>query len=118
MTAISNKLNNDVVEVEMNAPISHYVLYDFFDEEYCISNNNDNNILLSTKDKSIFITSDRIILNFNYLSNLEREGYIINSHYTVNVKAIPKKYRIGKKIKTIDLDGKNNRAIIKVMGYK
>lgn len=118
MSGIENNFNKNSIDVEINLPISHYIIYDYFNEEYYINNNSENDTLLSTNNKSIFISNDNIILNFSYLSNLEKEGYIVADHYVLNIQAIPQKFRDKNKIKIIDVDGNSNRVIKKVVGYK
>lgn len=102
----------------MNLPIIHYTLFDFFSESYIVTNNEIQSNLLVTKNNSVFITDNCIVLNFSYLSNLRNNGYCIDDHYTLNIDAIPEKYKNINKIKIIDIEGNMQDVLTKVVGYK
>lgn len=94
-----------MLKTKITLPLVHYNLCDYFSENYNISNNNEKDYLLSTKNKSIFVTEEYIVLNFSYLSNLRNEGYIISNHYLLKTDSIPERYRKKNKLKIIDVDG-------------
>lgn len=118
ITGIENNFEVSTLNIKITLPLIHYTLCDYFSESYDISNNQENDYLISTKNKSIFITEEYIVLNFSYLSKLRDEGYIISDHYTLNISTIPKKYQKKNKIKIIDIDGNSQDKLLKVIGYK
>ncbi len=118
ITGIENNFEVSTLNIKITLPLIHYTLCDCFSESYDILNNQENDYLISTKNKSIFITEEYIVLNFSYLSNLRDEGYIISDHYTLNISSIPEKYRKKNKIKIIDINGNSQDKLLKVVGYK
>ena len=115
---INNNLNSSTLRIKMVLPLMHYTLCDYFSEKYDISNNNEEEYLLATRNKSVFIADDCIVFNSTYLSYLRENGYIVSNHFLINIKAIPKKYRLKNVIKIIDVDGNSHYKVIKVIGYK
>lgn len=115
---IENNFESSRLNIKISIPVVHYELYDFFSENYIVFDDYKENYLLSTKNKSIFITNDYIVLNFSFLADLRDEGYVISNHYLLNIKAIPEKYRNKNKIKIIDVNGNAQDKLIKVIGYK
>lgn len=115
---LESNFNSSVLKIKITLPLVHYNLCDYFSENYNISNNNEKDYLLSTKNKSIFVTEEYIVLNFSYLSNLRNEGYIISNHYLLKIDSIPERYRKKNKLKIIDVDGNSQDTLLKVIGYK
>ena len=115
---LESNFNSSVLKIKITLPLVHYNLCDYFSENYNISNNNEKDYLLSTKNKSIFVTEEYIVLNFSYLSNLRNEGYIISNHYLLKIDSIPERYRKKNKLKIIDVDGNSQDTLLKVVGYK
>lgn len=115
---LENNVNSSILKIKITLPLVHYNLCDYFSENYIVSDNDENDYLLSTKNKSIFVTDEYIVLNFSYLSNLRKEGYIISSHYLLKMNSIPERYRGKNKIKIIDVDGNSQDTLLKVIGYK
>lgn len=116
--SIPSNFDSNVVKIKINLPLVHYTLYDYFSDNYIVSDNNKQDYLLATKNKSVFITDKYIVLNFSYLSNLKSEGYIISNHYLLFLESIPEKYKGKCKLRIIDVDGNSNAKLMKVMGYK
>lgn len=115
---IENNFNTNKLHIKINLPIIHHKLFDFFSESYVVRNNEIPSKLLTTKNNSIFITDDCIVLNFSFLENLRLEGYLISNHYILNIKAIPEEYRKTNEIKIIDVEGNSKDVLTKVIGYK
>lgn len=115
---VENNFESSKLNIKISIPVIHYDLFDYFSENYIVSDDYQQKYLLSTKNKSVFITNDYIALNFSFLANLRNEGYIISNHYMLNIKAIPEKYRNKNKIKIIDVNGNSQDKLIKVIGYK
>lgn len=115
---LENNFNSSILKINIVLPLIHFSICDYFSENYVISDNDKKDYLLVTKNKSIFITDEYIVLNFSYLSNLRNEGYIISDHYLLNINSIPKEYREKNKIKIIDIDGNSKDVLLKVIGYK
>lgn len=115
---LENNFNSSILKIKINLPLVHYNLCDYFSENYIVSDNAENDYLLLTKNKSIFVTDKYIVLNFSYLSNLRNEGYIISSHYLLKMNSIPEKYRNKNKMRIIDVDGNCQDTLLKVIGYK
>lgn len=118
ISGLENNLNSSILDIKIILPLLHYNLCDYFSEKYIISNNDKDNYLLATKNKSFFITEEYIVLNFSYLANLRKDGYIISNHYLMDMTCIPEKYRKKSKMRIIDVDGNSQDTLMKVVGYK
>jgi uncharacterized protein YciU (UPF0263 family) len=116
--AIENNFDSTTIKIKITLPLIHYSLCDYFSEKYIVSDNDKEDYLLATKNKSIFITDKFIVLNFSYLSKLRNEGYIISNHYIIRMTSIPEKYRKKNKMRIIDVDGNSQDTLLKVIGYK
>ena len=116
--SLPTNLGKSTLEIKIKLPLVHYSFYDYFSENYVISNDDKENYLLATKNKSFFITDNCIVINFSFLSNLRNKGYIISNHFLTDMTVIPKKYRNKNKIRIIDVDGNSQDTLMKIVGYK
>ena len=116
LNGIKHNFDDEVIKIEIEIPLKHTIFVDYFDEKYIVNNNQNEEILLSTNDKSIFITNDTLIINFGYICDLMETG-IIDSNFLINLQTIPEEYRNNlNKVKFVDVSGKGNCIPMKMYG--
>lgn len=117
LDGIDNNFGSTEIEIELTIPLRHKVFIDFFDESYIVRNDKEEDILLSSKDKSVFITKDTLIINFSYLYSFE-ETVIIDKVVQIDVSSLPSEYRNINKVKFIDVRGEGKVIPMKLYGIK
>ena len=116
LNGIKHNFDDEVIKIEIEIHLKHTIFVDYFDEKYIVNNNQNEEILLSTNDKSIFITNDTLIINFGYICDLMETG-IIDSNFLINLQTIPEEYRNNlNKVKFVDVSGKGNCIPMKMYG--
>ncbi len=93
-------------------------MWTFFDENYVIKNNDEESTMFATKEKSIFVANNQIVINLSYFGNMYKEDVVLNSQFFINIEAIPKQYRKNLSgFRLIDVDGTGSgMAITKIYG--
>lgn len=114
---IENNFDCDSIVVEACIPLKHTIYYDYFDEEYEVTNNGESSKLLSTTEKSIFVKDNMLAINFAYISKLA-ENTILSSSFRLNLKNIPDKYRNIKSVRFIDTSGEGKTIPMAMYGIK
>lgn len=79
---------------------------------------NNENIIITSKNNSIFITNKRLVIDLSYIGKLRDKNTILDSNFAVNIEEIPIEYRNTKKIKFINSEGKEDMKVYKIIGYK
>lgn len=110
---------NNIVKVLI--PIEHIIFCDYLSKKFEIEDHNkrnDENILIVSKNNSIFITNKKFVIDLSYIGRLKNENTIFKNSIIINVDEIPEEYRNTKNIKFINMDGKEDIKVYKVVGYK
>lgn len=114
---IENNFSSETAEIRASIPLKHTVYVDYINEEYMIRNNENQERLLSTENKTVFIAGDTLVVNFEYLARIAVNA-ILNNNCILNIKTIPEMYKKIKKLKFIDASGKGIFIPMKVYGIK
>ena len=117
LQGIVNNFGAESVEVELTMPLRYKVFVDFFNENYIIKNNKQEDILLSSQDKSIFITKDTMAINFSYFYAFD-ESIILDNRFRINLASLPVEYRNIPKVKFMDVKGEGKIIPMKMYGLK
>ncbi len=117
---IKNNFDSEILDIKTTIQINHQIFVDYFSEEYIVKNNDKNSFLFATKNKSIFITNNTVVINKSFFANLLKEDVILNSKFILSVYGIPE--NIQKEITTfrlIDVEGTlKEMAITRIFGIK
>lgn len=114
---IVNNFDSDTVTIKAIIPLRHTVYVDYINEEYTVKNNEEQEILLSTKNKSVFITGDTLVINFEYLASVTEHSILDNS-CLINLNILPEVRKGIKKIKFIDAGGEGKFIPMKLYGIR
>lgn len=118
---VETNLNNGNNIIKVAIPIKHITFCDYLSQKFEIEDykkNNDENIMIVSKNKSIFITNKKFVIDLSYIGRLKDDNTILNNSFIINVSEIPKEYRNTRNIKFINTDGKEDIKICKIIGYK
>ena len=74
--------------------------------------------MIVSKNNSIFITNKKFVIDLSYIGRLKNENTIFKNSIIINVDEIPEEYRNTKNIKFINMDGKEDIKVYKIIGYK
>ena len=114
---IHNNIDKEEIEIELTHPLRHKVYVDFFDESYVVRNDKEEDVLLSSKNKSVFITKDTLVINFSYLYSFE-ENVIMDRFVRIDLSSLPEEYRNINKVKFVDVEGEGKVIPMKLYGLK
>ena len=114
---IDNNFGKEFGETELTIPLRHKVFVDYFDERYVIKNNQQEDMLLSSREKSIFITNDTMAINFSYFYSFD-ENIVLDNHFLINLSSLPAEYRDIHKVKFMDVKGEGKIIPMKMYGLK
>lgn len=117
LSGIENNIESKIVTIKVKIFFKHINYVDYFNEEYNVIDNNNENILVSTRNKSIFVTNDTLAINFGYLSGLHEEAILDNS-FIINLDALPEKFRKINNIKFMDISGEGKTIPMKLYAIK
>lgn len=117
LNGIENNFGKKSVEVELTIPLRHKVFVDYFNESYIVKNNQQEDTLLSSKDKSIFITNDTMAINFSYFYSFD-ENIVLDNHFLINLSSLPIECRNIHNVKFMDVKGAGKIIPMKMYGLK
>lgn len=117
---MNTNLNKDKNDIKVVVPFEHVEFYDYLSNKFEISGNseNDKGVIISSKEQSIFITDKKLVINLGYISKIKNENMILDDIIKINIKEIPTEYRDTNKIKFINIEGKEEINVYKILGYK
>lgn len=113
---VPNNMGSESLHIEGTMPLKHCEFIDYFNESYLVENNAIKSILISSQEKSLILTEGKLFINWAYFLNMAGEGVILNDFFTVNIEAIPEKYRNFSQIGQIQPNGEVKCVVARVVG--
>lgn len=111
-----NNFDKEFIDVRAEIPLQHVVFVDYLDETYSVVNNGSESTLVTSKNKSVFVADDALVVDFGYLGRISVDT-ILSPNMIIVTENIPSKYKNAiKELKIIDVSGEHRYSPTSIYG--